>query len=558
MRRLFRIIYNVFINLQLRKKLFITYLLVLIVSMGIFAKYIIDAAQKNVCRNAEMAIASMVNNVSGIFELKMEQINNMVSICAFQRELQSVYRNQFNSYYDLYKGLNNVVVPLFQIVMDYCWGDVQQLTMYSTTGLKKFSHYIDNIEEISAEPWFDAAMERTGIWWDIQDQRIVGFCRVDSVQANVTPDIMGLLYTLLDIEFLNNYLTIDCPVYELSIYDKLNNKIYGNVFGNLGFIQESENIILRSFDWDAQNWTIEYCVPVEAMMGSNHDWLYMNLFVVLMGVFALLAGVFWITNALFRQIFHLKMQIQAVREGNLDLQISSRSKDEIGMLTNAFGEMVVSLKEQMEKTREAERHVGNLELRVLRAQIDPHFLYNTLSYINWLALRNDNDDIGYVVEQLSNFYRTCLNNGKELINVRQEMDNIKAYISIQLLMHSDSFAVEYDEDERLYEHQMLSFLLQPIVENAIVHGVDQRPEGGGRIRIATQLDGAVMRFCIQDDGPGFALGKDGQLAPIVEKSHGYGIANIEQRIHHFYGGEWGVRYANLPDGCVTIVEIPVC
>ena len=116
-------------------------------------------------------------------------------------------------------------------------------------------------------------------------------------------------------------------------------------------------------------------------------------------------------------------------------------------------------------------------MTALQAQINPHFLYNSLSLINWKAIEKGNDDISDITLALSNFYRTSLNKGRNTLSIAEEISNVKSYIAIQLIMHDDEFDVDYDIAEEILPYETLNLILQPIVENAIEHGIDVKSDG---------------------------------------------------------------------------------
>lgn len=544
-------------NLSLRKKLLASFLLVLMLSMTMLCIYAVKTSYENAIYHTDVSVTGMVANAQTSYLLKMEQISNLIELCIYQDDLQTVYKNAYDSYFELYIGLKKTITPLFNMVMGFAWSDVQQMIVYSSTGLSKYGTHIDSIDVIRDESWFEEAQQSTNLQWYIDGTRFFSLSPIITAEGVIPKKSYGLFYTSMNDNFLSNYLEINSPAYELRITNKQGDVLLDQYYGEWQSAND-DNLLVRSFTWDSQDWLIEYLVPLESMRGTYFSFLKVNLLLVVLGTGALLVVIVLLTRTLFADVAYLHKQIQIVQQGNMDISISSDHKDEIGMLTNAFGVMIKHLCEWMEKNRATEQYAQRLENRVLRAQIDPHFLYNTLSYINWLALRSDNDDISYAVTQLSQFYRTCLNKGRDLIYVHQEIDNIKAYIRIQQLLHSDSFTVTFDEDEQLDQYMMLSFLLQPLVENAIVHGVDMCQDKRGEITVTTRLESELMHFTISDNGGGFALDENGKPLSLPEKLHGYGITNIIARIHFFYGEQYNLTFANRPEGgCNVMVSLPV-
>ncbi|MCC3374609.1 sensor histidine kinase [Cohnella sp. REN36] len=167
-----------------------------------------------------------------------------------------------------------------------------------------------------------------------------------------------------------------------------------------------------------------------------------------------------------------------------------------------------------------------------------------MSIINWKALQVDAEDISDLVTTLSRFYRTALNKGNNLISVRDEIDNVQSYIKIQLIMHDGSFDVEYDLEEAIYAYDMINLALQPIVENAIEHGIDCKMEGRGLLRLVGRTVGENVAFTVEDNGPG--LDPELQRTSLTQQTSGYGLKNVQERIRLLFGEAYGVSVASEP------------
>lgn len=194
-------------------------------------------------------------------------------------------------------------------------------------------------------------------------------------------------------------------------------------------------------------------------------------------------------------------------------------------------------------------------MRALQAQINPHFLYNSLSMINWKALEAEQEDISQITLSLSTFYRTALNKGKNILLVKDEIANIKSYLDIQLAMHDNSFDVVYDIDESILKYETLNLILQPLLENAIGHGIDVKTDGRGEIRIEGKENGDFLDFTVSDNGVGMTKT---QAALILSKSsNGYGVSNVNERIKLYYGEEYAVKIESTPGtGTKVMLHFP--
>ena len=216
----------------------------------------------------------------------------------------------------------------------------------------------------------------------------------------------------------------------------------------------------------------------------------------------------------------------------------------------------------------AELEKKAMELKALQAMINPHFLYNCLSSIKWKAIRTGNDEISDLTGHLAKFYRTSLNGGKQITTVGSELENVKSYVELQRMTHENSFDVEYELDETLFETSMPNFLLQPIVENAIFHGLETKPDKG-KVTIRVEMTEKNVIIIVSDDGVGIGREElelmrdslknskketDKECKSPGERGNGIALANVSQRIKLIFGDDYGLNLYSTK-GIGTDVEI---
>jgi two-component system sensor histidine kinase YesM len=235
--------------------------------------------------------------------------------------------------------------------------------------------------------------------------------------------------------------------------------------------------------------------------------------------------------------------MRTVEEGSLEVTVTSTSKDEIGDLIRGFGNMVDKTKMLIDKVYIEEISRKEYEMKALQAQINPHFLYNALSLINWRAIRIHATDISEMAQLLSTFYRTTLNKGNNIISVSDELLNVQSYIQIQLNMHSNSFEVEYQIDEAILSYYMPNLMLQPLIENAIIHGIENREEDGRKIILSGEIVEECIIFKVKDNGVGIPQERLNLL--LKSQSIGYGLKNVNDRAMLMYGPEYGLSISSI-------------
>jgi len=251
--------------------------------------------------------------------------------------------------------------------------------------------------------------------------------------------------------------------------------------------------------------------------------------------------------------------MEQAENGDLSVRMNPRYQDEIAVLGRHFDHMIGELARSMEDVQTIEKEKRQTELRVLQLQVNPHFLYNTLSTIIWLANENRNEDVIGVTKSLATFYRMALSTGGEMISVRDELEHIRCYLTIQQYRFQDDLEVEYEVPARIGQYQMLKLLLQPIVENAINHGTATLENRKGVIRIrADDADGALT-FRVMDNGSEMTQEKVEALNERLRENRetGIGTSNVSGRIRANYGEGYGLRFSREGDWTVAAIRLPI-
>ena len=264
------------------------------------------------------------------------------------------------------------------------------------------------------------------------------------------------------------------------------------------------------------------------------------------------------------RIIRLTSRMKQVKKGELISLPSSiiQGKDEIGELTSTYNYMIHAMEDLIEKEYLLGQETKNAELKILQAQINPHFLYNTLDMIQWFAEEGMLSQIEESVSSLATFYRLSLSNGKEFISLREEMEHVRSYIRLQKLRFPDTFLYEEELDEGLLDYLLPKTTLQPLVENAITHGLQESKRIPGHLLIKIEKEeGKNIRISILDDGAG--MKNPPRPTPNSRTSrensgHGFGIPNVSSRLTLLYGPGYGVVFEqNIPEGTIAIVRIPI-
>ena len=305
----------------------------------------------------------------------------------------------------------------------------------------------------------------------------------------------------------------------------------------------------------ATGWNICVYKPNKLIISSVRPILIIAVAALLVSMLAGILCINMVSEFITKRIKNLQKTMKATETGNLGMVIENDSTDEIGDLINGYNSMSKRLDETVNEVYQSKIKEKEYEMRALQAQINPHFLYNSLSMINWKALEAEQEDISRITLSLSTFYRTALNKGKNILLVKDEIANIKSYLDIQLAMHDNSFDVVYDIDDSILKYETLNLILQPLLENAIGHGIDVKTDGRGEIRIEGKENGDFIDFTVSDNGIGMTKT---QAALILSKSsNGYGVSNVNERIKLYYGEKYAVKIESTPGaGTKVMLHFP--
>lgn len=312
----------------------------------------------------------------------------------------------------------------------------------------------------------------------------------------------------------------------------------------------------------SSQWSMVTVIPLDEVTKQSRE-LRNDLLVLLIAVAVIAYGVAYILAiSVTRRTSYLTSRLRDVQNGNLIALAQSQGKDEIGELIRTYNYMIEKISSMNMEQYKLGQEVKSAELKALQSQINPHFLYNTLDLINWMADSGMNNEIKNVVKALSRFYKLSLSNGKDIITLRDELKHVSFYVQIQNIRYENKIVFEMNVDEEIMDCAIPKITLQPIVENAIHHGILGRESRQGIITITgTRVDNDI-RISIQDNGIG--MNPDllerltfGETTPRLTGS-GYGTKNVVKRIQHYFGESYGLSYKSVwGEGTVVDIHIPV-
>lgn len=317
--------------------------------------------------------------------------------------------------------------------------------------------------------------------------------------------------------------------------------------GELEFLQ------LRIPDTDL---TMVTAIPRSEIVSKSAS-LQRSLLISLIGV-ALLAMLLahFVSLNMTRRITHLSQKMKSMETGALEPIVKPPGEDEIGELIHSYNAM----SRQLALLKDVEVRALKSEMKALQSQINPHFLYNTLDQINWMAQFGMNDQIASLVQSLARYYKLTLSNGQDIITIGQELELIAYYVEIQNVRFEQKIELVTQVEETFLQGLIPKLTLQPIVENAILHGILSSENGEGSITISCERKADRIVLTVMDDGAGVDEEQLGRLragSKFKTSGSGYGIRNVQERIRVYYGESYGLQFYSSPgDGMAVEIHIP--
>jgi len=323
---------------------------------------------------------------------------------------------------------------------------------------------------------------------------------------------------------------------------------------------KGENYQIIAQESAVTEWKTVGVFPLKEIMRQVSSIRYYSFIIAGVTVaFAFLASVLF-AGTIAKPVIKLRTLMKKAEEGNLDVRYDGNDEDEINYLGKSFNTLLERIQKLIDMVYHEQQSKREAELRALQEQIKPHFLYNTLDTIQWMAQDHKADDIVQIVTALTSLFRIGLSKGQEIIKLSDEIEHVRSYLIIQKARYEDKFDFSLSVDDDVIPTMVLKLTLQPLVENAIYHGVKER-EGHGFISVeACKRDGMLI-LRVSDDGAGMSQAKLTAVRALLSEAPvkrndkvGYGISNVNERIQISFGKEYGLRFeSELNKG--TTVEL---
>lgn len=309
-------------------------------------------------------------------------------------------------------------------------------------------------------------------------------------------------------------------------------------------------------------WYMASILPFNDIFRLSHELRFeMLLVVILVSIIAYLLAVA-ISQSTLNRISILTKTMQSVQEGNVNVRPEPSGNDEVAQLMGNFNKMMDRIDQLMEEKIVYGQQIKNLELKALQAQINPHFLYNSLDLINCTAISHSVPQISHMVKALGQFYRLSLSGGSEQIPLVSEMKHAQLYVDIQNMRFKNSIQTHWSLDKEAEKCLIIKIILQPLIENAIIHGIFEKPSKHGTLHVCAKRNNDAITITISDDGVGMNdeevfANFHSSTERVADTSGGYSVRNICDRLRIAYGEPYGLLCESTPGKGTTItISIP--
>jgi two-component system sensor histidine kinase YesM len=307
--------------------------------------------------------------------------------------------------------------------------------------------------------------------------------------------------------------------------------------------------------FEGTDWRMTTIIPFAGIVAESR--LIRNQIFIVILVIAALAFLlaFVISGSVTHRLSWIIGKMEGAKQGSLETLTLHAGKDEVGELAVTYNLMIEEIRDLIARVERTQNELKGAELKALQAQINPHFLYNTLDMIKWMSRKGMADEIEELLNSLATFYRLALSEGRDTIPIRDELRHVELYARIQAMRFHGAIDFSIDVEERVLDFGILKVTLQPLVENSILHGIIEKPSKRGCVRITGGLVGDDVALAVADDGVGMEAEKiAGFLDPARTRLSGFGVRNIHERFTLYYGTGYGLSYESSP-GAGTRVSI---
>ncbi len=558
-------------NFNLQRKITCTYMLVCIIPILIVGIYAYKQSSKLVEQTEKGKMNDFLLQITFSMKNQLNIYENLADYVAFNETIYRVINYPYSNYYESYAKYSSLVNPIIDS-MRYFHTDMSQIVIYTDHITDAYGASILPIDSVKEESWYKNMEQSTEIQWFVKNNSSVFLTRnmLSKIHEDANSilfiefeysklfqplqvlgeDNIGVIVTDDEGEMIYEYDTLSSKYKEFKINSSEGLRA-GEIWNQVGNYYVSKETI------EGYGWNIYLYKPIETFPKYVNNILFTVSIIIFISIIIMYGVGIIASHLIVKPIERLTENMrQFADDGKMDVTVTSDARDEVGIMIRSFGKMVQRIHKLIDENYKNKIELKEFEMKALQAQINPHFLYNTLSMINWKALQAGEKDISKIALRLASFYRTTLNKGRNITIVKDELQNIQDYLELQLFMHDRSFDVAWEVSSDILMDKMPNLILQPIVENAINHGIDLKEEGKGILMIRGYHKENSVILQVIDNGIGIDAKRSEEL--LTRNTSGYGVKNVYDRIRLLYGEQASLEItSSIGLGTTVTIKIPI-
>lgn len=552
-----------FRDMKYRHKLTILLVISSLVPMTMLALYSHNSMSRLVRHNEVEDTSSILEQTRESIDSQIEVYTGLINYLTYSPDIEEVINEKNMDNYVAYAKYTQIVDPLLTVPKSY-HDAINQIQIFADSIKVRHEYTLVPMDEIGQEWWSSQLNDEVQVQWLVNTEKpeIAAVRNIYDGRNRTAVLCITLDYNKI-FKPLKNIISEESGT---MVLDQNQNIVYRDEN-----IQDNDLADLRESDKILEQISKEY-VAVNST-SQNTGWKFYlyktkksvekSVYQMLLAEIPLIAGcvlIIFILGMAFSRLFTRKIEMltenmDQVNHGSREVTVTSDAEDEVGVLIRSFRRMMGEIDRLISEVYENKIALKEFELKALTAQINPHFLYNSLSIINWMAIKSGQKEISKVTLDLSTFYRTALSKGEDMVTVENCIRNIEAYLSIQLVMHDNDFTVEWKIDPQVKAEKVPKLILQPVVENALEHGLDVKEEGDKILQLSFLDAGDAVLLRVEDNGMGMEQSVAESL--VTYQAEGYGLKNVNDRICLLYGEEYKIRItSSVGNGTVVEMRIP--
>lgn len=552
-----------FRDMKYRHKLTILLVISSLVPMTMLALYSHNSMSRLVRHNEVEDTSSILEQTRESIDSQIEVYTGLINYLTYSPDIEEVINEKNMDNYVAYAKYTQIVDPLLTVPKSY-HDAINQIQIFADSIKVRHEYTLVPMDEIGQEWWSSQLNDEVQVQWLVNTEKpeIAAVRNIYDGRNRTAVLCITLDYNKI-FKPLKNIISDESGT---MVLDQSQNIVYRDEN-----IQDNDLADLRESDKILEQISKEY-VAVNST-SQNTGWKFYlyktkksvekSVYQMLLAEIPLIAGcvlIIFILGMAFSRLFTRKIEMltenmDQVNHGSREVTVTSDAEDEVGVLIRSFRRMMGEIDRLISEVYENKIALKEFELKALTAQINPHFLYNSLSIINWMAIKSGQKEISKVTLDLSTFYRTALSKGEDMVTVENCIRNIEAYLSIQLVMHDNDFTVEWKIDPQVKAEKVPKLILQPVVENALEHGLDVKEEGDKILQLSFLDAGDAVLLRVEDNGMGMEQSVAESL--VTYQAEGYGLKNVNDRNCLLYGEEYKIRItSSVGKGTVVEMRIP--